>query len=311
MGEISLHGDIRTAHMTFQAPVPQPESFCKAPKPRSDSRPQRAAGRGLHRRDGRHRAGECRILGELYEALNRRQLALYYQPKVVIATGAVHGVEGLMRWHHPSRGHVPLEKFIARAETSTLIDMLTATAIDQALSQWVLWQQQGIQLVVAVNISTRNLLQPGFTDMVLDQLDRHGVDGEALELEITEGALMVDARRTIQKLTHLAAARIAISVDDFGTGYSALQYLNALPISSIKLDQAFIRDLPDDARMAGIVEAMVGLAHTLGIKVVAEGVADQAAFDFLGRVGCDLAQGYHISPPLPAPDFSTWLGKRV
>jgi diguanylate cyclase len=312
MGEISLHGDIRTAHMTFRQPVPQPESFLQGAEAAFLTAGHKGRPVVAFTEEMAATAQEnVRILGELYEALNRRQLALHYQPKIVIATGAVHGVEGLMRWHHPSRGHVPLEKFIARAETSTLIDMLTATAIDQALSQWVLWRQQGIQLVVAVNISTRNLLQPGFTDMVLDQLDRHGVDGEALELEITEGALMVDARRTIQKLTHLAAARIAISVDDFGTGYSALQYLNALPISSIKLDQAFIRDLPDDARMAGIVEAMVGLAHTLGIKVVAEGVADQAAFDFLGRVGCDLAQGYHISPPLPAPDFSTWLGKRV
>jgi diguanylate cyclase len=215
-----------------------------------------------------------------------------------------------MRWHHPSRGSVPLEKFIARAETSTLIDLLTTTAISQALSQWVRWQQQNIQLVVAVNISPRNLLQPGFTDMVLEQLDRYGVDGSALELEITERALMVDAQRTIRKLAYLADARISISVDDFGTGYSSLQYLNALPISSIKLDQAFIRNLPHDGRIARIVEAIVGLAHNLDIKVVAEGVAGQAAFDFLGGIGCDMAQGYHISPPLPVAELSAWLKTR-
>nr|WP_281432347.1 EAL domain-containing protein [Desulfatitalea alkaliphila] len=248
-----------------------------------------------------------RILGELYEALNRGQLDLHYQPKVAIAGGAVHGVEGLLRWHHPERGLVPLDKFISRAETSTLIDLLTATALEKALVQWVQWQRQGIHVTVAVNVSTRNLLQPGFTEMVLDLLERHGVDGAALELEITEGALMVDAQRIIQKLANLAAAGIAISVDDFGTGYSALQYLNALPITGIKLDQAFIRHLPQDTRMAGIVKAMVNLAHNLEIQVVAEGVDSQAAYDFLARVGCDLAQGYHISPPLPADDFTAWF----
>jgi diguanylate cyclase len=308
---ISIHGDIRTAHMTLERPVASPESFLQGAEAAFLTTSQKEwQVVSFTEKMAANALENLRILGELYEALNRRQLVLYYQPKVAISTGAVYGVEGLLRWHHPSRGSVPLEKFIARAETSTLIDLLTTTAIGQALSQWVRWQQQNIQLVVAVNISPRNLLQPGFTDMVLEQLDRYGVDGAALELEITERALMVDAQRTIRKLTYLADARISISVDDFGTGYSSLQYLNALPISSIKLDQAFIRNLPQDSRIARIVEAIVGLAHTLDIKVVAEGVASQDAFDFLGRIGCDMAQGYHISPPLPVADLSVWLSGR-
>jgi diguanylate cyclase len=311
LGEISLHGDIRAAHMTFIRPTSPPESFLQGAEAAFLTANQKGRQVVTFTEEIAATALEnLRIMGELYEALDRHQMALHYQPKVAITTGAVHGVEGLLRWHHPLRGSVPLEKFIARAETSTLIDLLTATAVEQALCQWLQWQQQGIRMVVAVNISTRNLLQPDFANWVLDQLDRHGVDGEALELEITERALMVDARRTIGKLTQLAAAKIAISVDDFGTGYSSLQYLNVLPISSIKLDQAFIHGLPDDPRMAGIVEAMVRLAHNLGIKVVAEGVASQAVFDFLGRIGCDLAQGYHISPPLPASELPIWLAGR-
>jgi diguanylate cyclase len=311
LGEISLHGDIRAAHMNFGKPSSPPEEFLQAAETAFLTASHKGRQVVAFTEEMAATALEnLRLLGELYEALNRNQLALYYQPKVAIADGSVHGMEGLLRWHHPIRGSVPLEKFIARAEASTLIDLLTAAAIEQALSQWLQWQRQGIRLVIAVNISTRNLLQPDFTHMVLEQLERHGVDGTALELEITEGALMVDARHTIQKLTQLTGARIAISVDDFGTGYSALQYLNTLPISSIKLDQAFIRNLPEDARMAGIVEAMVRLAHNLDIKVVAEGVASQAAFDFLGRIGCDLAQGYYISPPLPAPDIPAWLRGR-
>lgn len=307
LGEISLHGDVRAAHTTFQRPLPAPETFLQDAEAAFLAAGHK--GRQVVAFSEEMAAGareNLRILGELYEALNRGQLDLYYQPKVAIATGAVHGVEGLLRWHHPQRGLIPLEKFIARAETSTLIDLLTATALEKALSQWVQWREQGIHLTVAVNVSTRNLLQPGFIEMVLDLLERHGVDGAALELEITEGALMVDAQRIIQKLANLAAAGIAISVDDFGTGYSALQYLNTLPIAGIKLDQAFIRHLPQDARMAGIVKAMVNLAHNLEIEVVAEGVDSQAAYDFLARVGCDLAQGYHISPPLPPADFAAW-----
>lgn len=312
VGEISLHGDIRTAHVTFRHSIQIPENFLQGLEAAFLATSRRGRQVVAFTEEMAATAQEnLAILGELYEALNQRQLALHYQPKVVIATGEVQGVEGLLRWHHPDRGWVPLEKFIARAESSTLIDLLTAAAIDQALAQWVQWQAQGIRLQVAVNISTRNLLQPGFPDSVLAQLDRHGAPGDALELEIIEGALMVDARRTIQKLSHLANAHVSISVDDFGTGYSSLQYLNALPISSIKLDQAFIHDLPEDARMAGIVEAMVGLAHNLGIKVVAEGVDRQAAFDFLGRIGCDLAQGYFISPPLAAPELTDWLIQRA
>jgi EAL domain-containing protein (putative c-di-GMP-specific phosphodiesterase class I)/GGDEF domain-containing protein len=246
------------------------------------------------------------ILGALKDAIEKGQLSLHYQPKIFIPTGAVHGVEALMRWNHPVWGNIPPEEFILRTEHSTLVQMITEFALDQAMGQVVRWEQYDINVPVAVNISTRNLLQPGFTDLILRLLDRYGLRGELLELEVTEGALMVDMERSIHELVKLAGLQIIISIDDFGTGYSSLQYLHKLPISFVKIDQSFIRRLPADKDAISVLEAAVMLAHKMGIKAIAEGVETKEVYDFLSNIGCDLAQGFLISRPLSAANFAKW-----
>ena len=246
------------------------------------------------------------ILGALKDAIQSGQLSLHYQPKIFIPTGAVHGVEALMRWNHPVWGNIPPEEFILRTEHSTLIQLITEFALDQAMGQIVRWRQYDINVPVAVNISSRNLLQPGFTDSVLRLLDLYGLSGELLELEVTEGALMVDMERSIDELVKLTGLQIIISIDDFGTGYSSLQYLHKLPISLVKIDQSFIRRLPTDKGAISILEAAVMLAHKMGIKAIAEGVENKEVYDFLRNIGCDLAQGFLISRPLSAANFAKW-----
>jgi EAL domain-containing protein (putative c-di-GMP-specific phosphodiesterase class I)/GGDEF domain-containing protein len=246
------------------------------------------------------------LLGELKDAIRNGQISFHYQPKVDIATGDVSGVEALMRWNHPKRGNIPPNEFIPRAEQSTLIDLITEFALEESISQLAQWQKKGIHVTIAVNISTHNLLQPNFTDFIVRLLSQHGISGEFLELEITEGALMMDVERTIDVLRRLSDHKIIISIDDFGTGYSSLKYLHQLPISLIKIDQSFVQRLPSDKGAAYILEAAVMLAHNMGIKATAEGVENKEVYDFLYDLGCDMAQGYMISRPMAAKDFETW-----
>ncbi len=246
------------------------------------------------------------LLGELKDAIKNGQLKFHYQPKVDIAKGTVYGVEALMRWDHPKRGRIPPNEFIPRAEQSTLIDLITEFALEEAIAQQAQWQKEGIQVTVAVNISTHNLLQSNFTDFILSLLSHHNVRGEFLELEVTEGALMMDVERTIDELRRLSDLKIIISIDDFGTGYSSLQYLHQLPISLIKIDQSFVQRLPSDKGAAYILEAAVMLAHNMGIKAIAEGVENKAVYDFLHDLGCDMAQGFMISRPMSAKEFGEW-----
>lgn len=246
------------------------------------------------------------LLGELKDAIKNGQLSFYYQPKIDIPTGIVYGAEALIRWNHPKRGNIPPSEFIPRAEQSTLIDLITEFALEQSIAQMAEWQKMGMNISVSVNISTHNLLQPGFTDFILNLLNQYDLSGDLLELEITEGALMMDVERTIDELRRLSNLKIIISIDDFGTGYSSLQYLHQLPISLIKIDQSFVRRLPSDQGAAYILEAAVMLSHNMGIKAIAEGVENKEVYKFLENIGCDMAQGYMISRPMPAKDFEKW-----
>jgi EAL domain-containing protein (putative c-di-GMP-specific phosphodiesterase class I) len=211
-----------------------------------------------------------------------------------------------MRWHHPEHGNIPPDVFIPLAEQSTLIHSITEFALEQAMRQVVEWRQHGINLPIAVNVSPRNLLHPGFPDLVRRILARHGLQGESLELEVTERALMVDMARAIEVLTDLAATSVCISIDDFGTGFSSLQYLYRLPISYIKIDQSFVRSSLADTRAGHILEAAISLAHKMGIKAIAEGVEDEKVCNLLETLSCDIAQGYMISRPLSADKFRDW-----
>lgn len=246
------------------------------------------------------------LLGQLKHALKMGQLVLHYQPKVEIDTGKIYGAEALIRWEHPSRGMIPPVKFIPRAEQSTLIDVITEFVLEEAIRQLSVWQKSGIDVSISVNISTRNLLQPGFTDLVVRLLNQYDLSGELLELEITEGSLMVDVEHTIDELKRLTRLNIVISIDDFGTGYSSLQYLHQLPISVLKIDQSFVRRLPEDQGAVYIMEAAVVLAHNLGLKAIAEGVENKQIYQFLATLGCDMAQGYLIAKPLPPEKFVEW-----
>ncbi|HWT71838.1 MAG TPA: bifunctional diguanylate cyclase/phosphodiesterase [Oxalicibacterium sp.] len=249
------------------------------------------------------------VLGNLMHAIRAGQLSMHYQPKICMRSGAIKSVEALMRWHHPERGNIPPGVFIPRAEQSTLINLVTEFALEQSMQQIVQWQSKGLDIPIAVNISPRNLLQPGFSDLILSLLQRYGVEGRLLELEVTEGALMTDMARTIVELHRLADAKITISIDDFGTGYSSLQYLHKLPISLIKIDQSFVRRLPNDKGALHIVEAAVTLTHKMGMQTIAEGVESDEIYRVLASLGCDIAQGFAVSRPLPASEFEQWYAR--
>lgn len=246
------------------------------------------------------------LLGHLKEALDSKQLQLHYQPKIHLQTGAIEHAEALMRWNHPTLGAIAPNKFIPRAERSTLIDRLTEFAIDEALRQVVRWKKAGFSMKIAVNISAQNLSQPSFVYQVMTLLDKHGLEGTSLELELTENSLMHNVNHAIDVLTKLTKLGIVISIDDFGTGYSSLQYLQKLPVSIIKIDQSFILNLATNDSSRYIVDAAVNLAHKIDMQVVAEGVEDQQALHILADMGCDYAQGYLISRPVPASEFAKW-----
>lgn len=249
------------------------------------------------------------LLGELHKAMQRGELSMYYQPKVGVQTGKTCGAEALIRWQHPIKGMIAPAMFIPRAEQSTLIHAVTEFAMTQAMEQSRTWQRSGLKMPVAINVSPRSLANSNFADNVFRLLDRYGLEGDAIEMEITEGAFMVDIERSLGELNRLADRKIAISVDDFGTGYSSLQYLHRLPVSYIKIDQSFVQRASTDDGALHIIESAVSLAHKLGIRTVAEGVECKATHLLLTELGCDIEQGYAICRPVPAAELVNWYAQ--
>ena len=247
------------------------------------------------------------ILGGLREALERQELLLHYQPKVCLRTGVVCGVEALMRWDHRERGLIGPGMFIARAEQSTLIHALTGFALEQALRQAAAWHAIGIEVPVAVNISSRNLAHPNFGKLIVGMLEKCGATPGMLELEVTESALMTDVIRTTAELELLARLGIRIAIDDFGTGYSSLTYVQRLPVSHLKIDRSFVSDLLTNPDSLHIIETVVALARRKGIDTIAEGVEDIAVYERLQGLGCNMAQGFFIAKPMPPEQFPAWL----
>ncbi|MDP9293061.1 MAG: EAL domain-containing protein [Actinomycetota bacterium] len=250
------------------------------------------------------------LMGELRRGLDKRELVLYYQPKAVLADGEVHGVEALLRWNHPVRGLVPPDDFIPVAQQTGLIKPLTLYVIDEALRQCRAWLDDGLRLAIAVNLSTRNLLDVDFPTQVAGLLDRWEVDPSLLEFEITESAMLADPTRTKLILERLSQMGIRLSIDDFGTGYSSLAYLKRLPVSEIKVDRSFVMNMDEDEDDATIVRSTIDLGRNLGLEVVAEGVESAQVWDHLKALGCTAAQGYYLSRPVPAPELRTWLLQR-
>jgi diguanylate cyclase len=253
-----------------------------------------------------HSRRRLELLGELRDGLADGQLILHYQPKAEIATGAVRGVEALVRWHHPERGVLSPEDFIEPAEHTGVIRPLTMWVVQSALSQADRWRADGLDIPVAINLSVRSITPELPSDLAI------ALDGHAgtLELEITETVGMEDADAALHVLEQLTGLGIRLSVDDFGTGFSSLAYLKRLPVSAIKIDRSFVMEMDHDASDRAIVRSTVDLAHHLGMEVVAEGVESGEALDELRELGCHLAQGYAISPPLPPEELRAWAEGR-
>ena len=248
------------------------------------------------------------MMGELRRAIEGDQLRLEYQPKIDLQSHHVVGVEALLRWTHPELGNVPPYEFVCLAEESALIRPLTRWVLNEACRQSRAWRQAGMQVPIAVNLSARNLIEADLADFVAGLLETWGLPPSALELEITESAIMAEPKRAADLLEVLASRGMAIAIDDFGTGYSSLAYLRRLRASEVKIDRSFVIGLSKDEGDLAIVRAVIDLGHRMGLRVVAEGVEDAKTFEILASAGCDLAQGYHMARPMPAADFSRWLG---
>ncbi len=253
----------------------------------------------LDRRDSRR----LTMYGELRRGIAAGQLRVHYQPKMSLTSGTMTGVEALVRWQHPARGLLAPGTFLDIAEHSGLVPALTEAVLDQALADHALWAVHGLVVPVAVNLSARSLLDRRLTASVLALVAAHGLTPDVLELEVTEGAVMADPEQARSTLQALREGGLALSVDDYGTGHASLSYLSRLPITTLKIDRAFVSglDLRDEDRT--IVRSTVDLGHGLGFTVVAEGVETASAWDRLVALGCDQAQGYWLARPGPAADL--------
>jgi diguanylate cyclase (GGDEF)-like protein len=260
----------------------------------------------------KHSPARLALLGELRHALDHGDLVLHYQPKIAACTGDVIGAEALVRWQHAERGLIFPDDFIPLAEHTGLIGPLTHYVLDTALAQIRTWYDAGRPLTVSVNLSARNLLDEQLPTEVAELLAVHGVPPELLELEVTESALMTEPARAQQILERLAAMGIRISIDDFGAGYTSLSQLKTLPVSELKIDKSFVLSMDQDDDNAMIVHSVIDLGHSLGLSIVAEGVETHQALNALKDFGCDVAQGYFMSRPVPAEALDIWLsGQRV
>lgn len=247
------------------------------------------------------------LLSELRAAIEEQQFVVHFQPKISLASRAVEGAEALVRWEHPQRGLLPPDEFVPLVESTSLIGPFTLYVARRALRQCAAWRDRGLALSVAINVSPRNLLDREFPEQLAVLLAEAGLPPEALEVEITETAAMEDVGLASSGLGRLRAAGIAVALDDFGTGHSSLTQLHRLPIDTVKIDKSFVFDMASDTNAAGIVATIIDLSHTRSLRVVAEGVESGTAYEQLARLGCDSAQGYHISRPLTAERFGSWL----
>lgn len=249
------------------------------------------------------------LLAELRHAIERNEFVLYYQPKVEFATGTIGHVEALVRWMHPERGMIPPDQFIPYAEHTGYIRTITRWVIETALRQRKQWEEMQLPLTISVNISARDLMNADMPKLFAGLMGKYGASPHWLCLEITESAIMGDPKRALGILEELHNMGLYLSVDDFGTGYSSLAYLKKLPVSELKIDQSFVFHMADDKDDATIVRSTIDLGHNMGLVVVAEGIENQATWDMLNAMGCDLAQGYYISKPMPVDALLKWIAQ--
>jgi diguanylate cyclase (GGDEF)-like protein len=251
------------------------------------------------------------LLGELRHAVEHNELRLHYQPKVDLHSATVAACEALLRWEHPRRGIVPPAAFIPFAEHTGYIKVLSRWVLEEAVRQLGVWRSQGLQLQVSVNLSARDLLNRELPETISAILARNDVPASMLCLEITESGFMEDPTHAIRVLERLAEIGLQLSIDDYGTGYSSLSYLMKLPAKELKIDRSFVSHVSGDSDLRTIVSSTIEMGHRLGMKVVAEGVEDGESYALLRELGCDTAQGYYMSPPLPPDAFQAWLEGRL
>jgi len=244
------------------------------------------------------------MITSLYRALEQDEFEVYYQPQYDLQHKQLTGVEALIRWHHPDLGLISPEEFLPTAEESGLIVSLDRWTMRQAIQQMKLWNDAGVALGrLSLNLTMQQIDQSDFLEFLMDLMKQNDCEGQSLRFEVTEGQLMKNPERTIELLNRISALGIKISVDDFGTGYSSLAYLKKLPVDSLKIDKAFIRDVPGDEDDVSIVKSIIALAKSMRIDVLAEGVETEDQLDFLNREGCSLIQGFLFSHPKPAPEI--------
>jgi len=244
---------------------------------------------------------------ELLQAMECDELVLYFQPKIDLRTGRATSVEALVRWQHPQRGFLPPDMFIPMAEEIGLINQLTFWVLKKALLQCAELNQTDSDLTVAVNLSARSLHDTRLPGEIARMLADAQIKPSMLILEVTESAVMSNAEEALEVLQILDKMGVTLSIDDFGTGYSSLAYLSKLPVDEIKIDKSFVLGMVADQQAAVIVRSTIDLGHNLGKIVVAEGVETLEMLDMLSEWGCDTAQGYYMSKPLPADKLMQWL----
>ena len=254
-----------------------------------------------------HSFMQLSLRSELSVAIKSGELVLYFQPKLDLQTGLVHGVEALVRWQHPQRGLLLPDQFIPLAEKHGLIKALTYWVLDEALQLQADWRKQGININTAINLSSHMLYDLTMPDALATRLQHFNVPATAIELEITENATMTDPARALEIMNRISGMGVHLAIDDFGTGYSSLAYLKRLPVDSIKIDKSFVTEMVVSESDTKIVQATIDLAHNLSLSVVAEGVEDDQVLRTLRIMNCDTAQGFGISPPLAVDDLMSWL----
>lgn len=257
--------------------------------------------------DERHRRAFM-LLADLRSALSEgRELSMNYQPRLDMRAERYAGAESLLRWTHPTFGPVAPGEFIPLAETTALMTPLTRWVLDAVVRQGRAWQAAGLDLKLSANVSPANLREPGFVEDLIRLLRDNGIRPDRFELEFTESAIVTDEKRLFGELQRLRDAGVDVAIDDFGSGYSNMSYLTRLPANVVKIDRSFVQSLSSDAKNRILVKAMLDIGHSLGLRVVTEGIETAADLELIRSWGSDEGQGYHLARPMPAETFERWL----
>lgn len=258
-------------------------------------------------KENEHSLNRIALINDLRKALTNNELELYFQPQIKTRSHLIYGAEALLRWEHPEFGSIQPEKIIELAEHSGIVNDLTDWVIDNSIHHCKNWHDQGFSINVSVNLSVQNLLYKSLCKQVNHFLTKHALESQYLTLEITEHGMMANPGRSIEVLNKLNKMGVRLSIDDFGTGFSSLSYLKQLPVNEIKIDKSFVMDMIENDNDATIVRSTIELGHNLGLKVIAEGVESLNTFTLLSRSHCDFCQGFYVSKPMSAQDFSLWM----